>query len=265
MMAIMVTAIAYQKFSLWVLPFCLLFLTIFAGILWTCFLNHREDRFRRASERDYPDEPWMGDIRWRSDRMMSRSKPEFWGNLAFAIVLGVFALFGVVTLNSGLSDGNYWVLLNIIPIAGAGYFAHGTYLAWSTWRFERGITLTSKTRPAWVGAEFLAVMKAVDVRRADQVEAWLEQVKVVRREESDGVTFEKVVEHKLAGQTEVVRGGQIEISVDIPDNCPATSWSEDEQERWWDLVIEIDLSGKKFTLRYEIPVADPVLHHLSKA
>lgn len=257
MMAIMVAAITYQEFSWWVFPFSLLFFSIFAGILWVCFLNHREDRFRRAFKGDFSEEPWMRDKRWQTDQMTSRSKPEFWGSLSVAFILGLFAVFGFVTLQSGLPEGNYWVLLNIIPIAGAAYFARNTYLAWRAWSFERYVTVTSETRPAWVGTEFLAVMKTTKVQRVDQVDAWLEHLKVVRREESDGVTFEKVMDHKLACQTEEMGSGQIRISVNIPKENPATSWDDDEQERWWDLVIVVGASGKKITLRYEVPVASP--------
>ncbi|MTI02236.1 hypothetical protein [Roseibium sp. RKSG952] len=260
MIAIMVAAIAYQQFSWWVFPFGLLFLTIFAGILWLCFLDHREDRFRRASEGKFPDEPWMRSKRWRTDNMTSRSKPEFWGSLAFTLILGVFALSGIVSLQAGLPEGNYWVLLNLIPIVGALYFALSTYFAWRTWRLERYVNLISETRPAWIGSKFSAVIKVVGVRRTDQVEAWLEHLKVVRREESDGVAFEKVVDQKLTGQTEEMSGGQIRISVDIPENTPATSWNDDEQESWWDFVIVVGLPEKKITLRYEVPVADPALH-----
>ena len=265
LMAIMVTAITYQEFSWWVVPFCVLFLTLFAGILWLCFLTDRENRFRRASKEDFPNQPWMRDQRWRTDRMTSYSKPEFWGRLTFTVLLGVFALFGIVTLHSGLTERNYWVLLNIIPIAGAVYCARSTFYAWRAWRQERYVNLTSETRPAWVGARFSTVMKAVGVQHADQVEAWLEHLKVLRREESDGVVFEKVVDHKLLAQTEEMNGGQIRISVDIPDKSPATSWSDDEPESWWDLVVVVGLPRKKITLRYEVPVANPAVHQHSKA
>lgn len=265
LLAIMVIAIAQQEFSWWVLPFSLLFLATFGGIIWVCFLNYREDRFRRASEGDYPNEPWMWDERWRSNRMTSRSRSDFWGSLTFTIILGVFAFIGIVTLLHGLPEGNFWVLLNIIPIACAIHFARNSYFAWRTWRLERHISFATETRPAWVGATFSAVMTAVNGQRADQVEAWLEHFKIIRREEDDGVTFQKVVDRRLSGYTEDISDGQIRISVDIPEKSAATSWSEDVQERWWDFVVVTVLSGEKITLRYNIPVADPAMHRRSKA
>ncbi len=262
LIAIMVGAIAHQEFSWWVFPFILLFGTIFVGILGLCFLNYREDRFRRASIENYPNEPWMWDARWQSDTMTSRSKSEFWGTLMFTIILGVFAVIGVATLLEGLPEGNLWVLLNLIPIVAAVYLGKNTYVAWRTLRLEKHVSLTSETRPAWIGSPFSALMETMDGHHPEHVDAWLEHFKVIRREESDGVTLEKVVDRRLPGHVEDVGHGRARISVDIPHHSPATSWSKDEQNRWWDLVISADVSGNDVSLRYEIPVANPENHQV---
>ena len=264
LVAIMVGAIAHQDFSWWVFPFSLLFGTIFAGILDLCFLNFHGDRFRQASLGDYPNEPWMWDARWRSGTMISRSKSEFWGFLAGTIILSMFALIGVVTLIKGLPQGNLWVLLNILPIAGAFYFGRKVYVAGRTWQSEKQVTITNQTRPAWVGSRFSAVIEAETQLKASHVEAWLEHFKVIRLEESDGIAFEKVIDRKLPGQIEHTDDGNVRVSVDIPEKSPATSWGETEQKRWWDLVVAINISGKNVSLRYEVPVADPEKHQYSE-
>ena len=150
LVAIMVFAITQQEFSWWVIPFGLLFSTIFAGVLAMCFSFYREDRFRRASINDYPNEPWMWDARWRSDIMSSRSKSEFWGTAAITVILGVFAFLGVASLIEGLPEGNLWVLLNLIPIAAAAYFGPKIYTASQNLRMEKQVRLINETRPAWV-------------------------------------------------------------------------------------------------------------------
>lgn len=263
--AIMVGAIAHQEFSWWVFPFILLFGTVFAGILGLCFLNYREDRLRRASVENYSDQPWMWDARWRSDNMTSRSKSELWGTLAFAIILGMFALIGVATLLEGLPEGNLWVLLNLIPIVAAVYFGRNTYVAWRTLRLEEHLSLTNETRPAWIGSRFSAVMETGTGQQVEHLNAWLEHFKVVRREENDGIAFERVVDCKLPAQAEYIGHGKTRVSVDIPEKSPETSWSEDGQKRWWDLVIATEVSGSEVSLRYEIPVADPAKHQRSGA
>lgn len=253
----LVTAIAHQEFSWWVFPFGLLFGTMLAGILGMCCLTYRENRFRSAAMTDYPGEPWMWDARWRSAIMRSRSESEFWGALAFTLMLSVFAGIGIASMLKGLPEGNLWVLLNVLPLAGAVYLGRRLFAAWRVCRLERQVSVTNETRPAWVGARFSAAMEVVPDRRAEHVEARLEHFKVVRREESDGVAFEKVVDRTLPGQTESIRDGKVKISVDIPEKSPTTSWDETEQNRWWDLVITMIVSGNKFSLRYEVPVADP--------
>ena len=260
LVAIMVGAIAYQEFSWWVFPFILLFGTIFVGILGLCFLNYREDRFRRASVESYANQPWMWDARWQSDNMTSRSRSEFWGTLAFAIILGMFAVVGVATLLEGLPEGNLWVLLNLIPIGAAVYFGRNTYLAWRTLRLEKHLSLTNETRPAWIGSRFSALLETTALHHPEHVDAWLEHFKIIRREESDGVTFEKVVDRRLAGNVEDIGHGRAKIFVDIPHDSSATSWSDEDQKRWWDLVISADILGNAVSFRYEIPVADPEKH-----
>ena len=265
LMVVMVGAIAHQDFSWWVVPFSVLFGTIFVGGLGLCLLHYQEDKFRRAAERDYPDEPWMWDARWRSDSLVSRNRSDFWGSLAFFIVLAMFALFGVASLLKGLPDGNFWVLLNIIPIVAAAYFARSSYIAMRNWRVERLVSLKCEARPAWVGAEFSAVLESEFDRPLSQVNAWMEHIKVVRREEHDETVFENVVDRKLPCRCEFTGGGTVRIVGEIPAGSPATSWTEDEQKRWWELVIVADRSGKRVTLRYEVPVADPAFHQRSAA
>lgn len=262
---IMLVAIANQAFSWWVYPFGILFGTIFLGVLSICFLNYREDRYRSSRVDDYPDEPWMWDARWRSAIMISRSTSEFWGTLAFTVILGVFALMGIASLLAGLAEGNLWVLLNLIPIGAAAYFGRNAYVAWRTLRLERNISLSNETRPAWIGAGFSARMKTMARHHPEDVEAWLEHIKIVRNEESDGVSFEKVVDRRLPGLVEDTGSGEARIFVDIPQNNPATSWIEGEQGSWWDLVISMRLSDAKVSVRYEIPVADPAKHQTAGA
>ncbi|WP_171210201.1 MULTISPECIES: hypothetical protein [unclassified Ruegeria] len=264
MMAVMVAAIAYQEFSWWVIPFAVLFLTIFAVILFLCLMDRTEFRFRSASKTEFPNKPWMRDKRWRSDEMTSRSRSEFWGSVALMLILGMFALVGSVSLRSGVAEGNYWVLLNIVPIAAAVYWARKTSLAWKVWRLERFVTLTSETRPAWIGAQFSVMMEIAQGLSAEGVEVWLEHLKTVRVEESDGVSYEKVTDLKLSGQAEALDSGQIRLRVDIPQNSPAASW-DDAQGSWWDFVVAVGLPAGKITLRYEIPVADPAAHLHFKA
>lgn len=263
--AIMLVAIANQAFSWWVYPFGILFGTIFLGVLSICFLNYREDRYRSSRVDVFPDEPWMWDARWRSAIMISRSTSEFWGTLAFTVILGVFALMGIASLLTGLAEGNLWVLLNLIPIAAAAYFGRNAYIAWRTLRLERNISLSNETRPAWIGAGFSARMKTMARHHPEDVEAWLEHIKIVRNEESDGVSFEKVVDRRLPGLVEDTGSGEARIFVDIPQNNPATSWIEGEQGSWWDLVISMRLSDAKVSVRYEIPVADPAKHQTAGA
>lgn len=260
LIAIMIGAVSNQQFSWWVFPFLLLFGTIFAGVLGLCFLTYREDRFRRASVAKYSDQPWMWDARWRSDHMTSRSKSEFWGTLAFEIVLAMFAVFGVATLFEGLPEGNLWVLLNIVPIIAAIYVGKNTYIAWRTVRLEKHFLLTNETRPAWIGSNFSALMVTTAELDPERIDVRLEHFKVIRREENDGTAFEKVADLRLPGQIEEVRSGRTKIFVEIPQTSPPTSWSEDEQSSWWDLVISANVSGKEVSLRYEIPVADPSKH-----
>jgi len=263
LIVVMVSAIVYQEFSWWVFLFGLLFGTIFTGILSLCILNYREDGFRRSSMDDYPNEPWMWDARWRSGFMASRNKSEFWGTLAFTIILGVFAFLGFVILFQELPNGNLWVLLSLIPIIAAIMFGRKLNIAWKALRFEEQVSLTSEIHPAWVGAMFSAVMKIEIEHQPQHVEVWLEHFKILRREEVDGVAFEKVVDCRLSGQAEYIGDGKTRVSAHIPENCFATSWSKVEQRRWWDLLIIINISGNAVSLRYEIPVADPAKHQSS--
>ena len=260
LVAVMVAAIVNQPFSWWVFPFSMMFGALFLGVLNLCFSNYQKSKFRRAMMDDHPNEPWMWDARWQDDVMVSRSRSEFWGTLVFAIILGMFAIVGVYSLVEGLVEGNLWVLLNLIPIVAAVYFGRNTYMAWRTLRLERHVSLYAETQPAWVGARFSALMDIETPHQTGQIEVCLEHFKIERREESDGVTFTKVVDRKVPGHVEDVGHGKAGISVDIPPNSPATAWSEDAPSRWWDLVISTRILGTQVLLRYEIPVADPDKH-----
>ena len=152
--------------------------------------------------------------------MTSRSKSEFWGTLTITIILGMFALFGIQTLIEGLPEGNLWVLLNLVSIVAAAYFGRNTYAAFKTWRLGNQFSLNNETRPAWVGKKFSAVMKSANGHQAGNVNVWLEHFKVIRREESDGIAFIKVVDRKLPGQVEFIQDGKSRISVDIPEKSP---------------------------------------------
>ena len=256
LVAIMIAAIANQTFSWWVVPFVILFGTIFAGVLAVCWLMYREDKLRRSAMLEYPNEPWAWDAKWRGDVMKSRSTSELWGTLAFTTVLAMFAIIGIFSLIQGLGEGNLWVLLNLIPIVAAAYFGRSTFAAWTNLRLEKNVLLRNEGWPVWVGDRFSARMETKPDHPPEQIEAWLEHFKVVRREESDGVSFEKVVDRKLQGQVDDLGHGKFRVSADIPQDCPATSWTEDAQKRWWDLVISARISGAQVKLRYEIPVAD---------
>ncbi|GGX44455.1 hypothetical protein GCM10007385_10500 [Tateyamaria omphalii] len=257
LIAIMIAAVADQDFGWWVVPFILLFGTLFSGVLALCVLNYRKDRFRRASISTHPDEPWMWDERWQSDTMTSRSKSELWGTLAFTVILAVFAFIGVASMLHGLPEGNLWVLLNIIPMVATAYFLRNSVVAWRALRLERHVSLTSEARPAWIGQTFSALVNTTTGQQADKISAWLEHTKVVRHEESDGVSFEKVMDRKLPGHVDDLGEGTARITVDIPKSSPTTSWRDDAQDRWWDLVISMRISGIEGQLRFEIPVAEP--------
>ena len=265
LLVVVVTAIAHQEFSWWVFPFSILFGTIFLGVLGLCFLSYRDDKYRSASVDAHPHEPWMWDERWCADIMISRSRAEFWGTIALTIIVGMIALGGTASLFLGLAEGNLWVLLNLIPIAAAAYFGRNTYVAWRTLRFERHVTLLHETRPAWIGDSFSALMETAAGHHPEHVEAWLEHFKIIRHEDSDGTSFEKVVERRVSGRVEDIVPGKARIVIDIPQKSPATSWTEDEQSRWWDLVISMRVSGVEIPVRYEIPVAEPTKHQNSGA
>ena len=258
--AIMIFAIADQEFSWWLFPFVILFSTIFLGILGICLQTYREDKLRITLKDKHPNEPWLWQAKWHSDIMTSRSKSEFWGTLAFTIILGMFALIGIASLFEGFSQGNLWVLLNLIPIGAAAYFVRNTSVAWRSLRLERFVSLSNETRPAWIGDRFSAQMTIEDGLDPDHVEAWLEHFKIIRREERDGTTFSKVVDCRLSGCVEDNGAGKARILVDIPQNSPATSWNEDEQSRWWDLVISMRVADVEVAIRYEVPVAEPTKH-----
>lgn len=257
---IMIFAIADQEFSWWVLPFVILFSTIFLCVLSLCLRTYREDTLRITLKDEHPDEPWLWDANWRSDIMTSRSKSEFWGTLAFTVVLGQFAIMGIASLSEGLAQGNLWVLLNVIPIGAAAYFVRNTFVAWRSMRLERHVSFSSETRPAWVGDTFSGQITIEGGLDPDHVEAWLEHFKIIRLKDSDGTTFNKIVDRRLSGRVEDKGAGKARIVVDIPKNSPATSWNEDEQRRWWELVISMRVANVDVPIRYEVPVAEPAKH-----
>ena len=254
---VMITAVAHQSFSWWVIPFVVLFGTIFISVLGLSYLNYRNAQFRRKAMSEYPDQPWLWDERWQSDLLLSRSKSEFWGTLAFAIILSMFAISGVVSLVQGLSEGNLWVLLNIIPIVAAVYFGRNTYVAWQTMRLERSATVITETHPARVGDQFSALLELQAPDQPEQSDAWLEHYKIIRREDSDGTTFEKVVDRKLPCTVEKLAQGKARISIDLPANSPPTKKEDNAPHQWWDLVISTRISNTNVLLRYEIPVFAP--------
>lgn len=262
---VMITAVAHQSFSWWVIPFVVLFGTIFISVLGLCYLNYRDARFRSKAMSDYPEQPWLWDERWQSDLLLSRSKSEFWGTLAFTIILSMFAVAGVVSLVEGLSEGNLWVLLNIIPIGAAVYFGRNTYVSWQTMRLERHATLITETRPARVGNPFSALLELQASDHPEQSDAWLEHFKIIRHQDSDGTTFEKVVDRKLPCAVEKLTQGKARISIDLPANSPPTKKEDDAPHQWWDLVISTRISDNSVLLRYEIPVfAPPADEELTK-
>ena len=260
LVVIMVLAVADQEFSWWVLPFGFIFGTSFLGVLTICFLNHREDRHRRSAQVAYPDQPWMWDARWRSSVMTSRNVPDFWGNLAFTVILGAFATIGAATLIQGLSDGNLWVLLNLIPIAFAVYFGRRSHFAWRTLRTFRDVSVFNESIPAWVGGKLTARVTTSGRLSPEHTEVWLEHIKSVTRIDNDGTSFEKVVDRKISGRIEGTGQNASRISLDIPPDGPATSWSDEGPECWWDLVIDMTVAGDRVLARYEVPVADPAIH-----
>ena len=258
--AVLLSAVTQQSYSIWVWPFVLLFATIFGGILALCVQNIREDRFRETAQQHHPDEPWKWDARWQTDTLPSRSLPDFWGCLAVTVILGIFAVIGVATLLEGLPQGNLWVLLNLIPIIAATYFLHRTLRAYQTLRVARLVSLTTQTRPAILGQQFIATMHAQPDQRIDSCLAWFEHFKIIRHKGHDGDSFEKAVDTKLDAQTSDAGNGNIMIAVDLPEMGHATTWSDTSPSRWWDLVIDATISGKRASLRYEIPVANPAAH-----
>lgn len=259
--AIMMTAVTHQAYSVWVWPFALLFTTMFGAIGALSLLNIREDRFRDDSRQKHPNEPWLWDTRWQTNIVPSRSQADFLGHLAITIILGVFALIGFVTLFKGLPEGNLWVLLNVIPIIGAAYFLRGTFSAFRSWRVSRLVSLKVEHRPAWLGATFAATLINNSDQTLDIAAARFEHFKIIRRKEHDGDSFEKKLGQTLMAQTTVADNGAIRISVDFPETAPTTSWSDSDPSSWWDLVIAGTVSGRKVSLRYEIPVTDPAADH----
>lgn len=262
LLLIMCLAIFDQEFSWWVFPFVALFGALFAGVLSVCFSIYRADIYRDSTKTEYPHQPWMWHAKWRSDVISSRSRWDFWGALALTIILSVFASSGVVAMLDGLPNGNLWTILGLIPLILAFFVVRYTFQAWRTLHYEKRISLVLETRPAWIGSAFRARLIIPPAIHPEHFEAELEHTEIVRVEESDGVSFTKVVDHTISGRVETgfddAGRRTVSISVDIPSDSPESLWDEEDPGGWWDVIITMRVEGLDIPLRYEVPVADPV-------
>lgn len=269
LMAIMGLAITQQEFSWWVFPFAALFGTIFAGVLSICISIYRDDAYRKLAMKEYPDQPWMWDRKWRMDTLPSQTRSEFRGNLAFSIILSIFAFIGVFTMLEGLREGNLWTLLGLIPLPFAAYAIRKCHQAWRTLRFERGVALTPGSLPGWVGSGFSAQMDFPNGSQPESSEVWLEYTRTKKVEESDGVSFSKVTDREIQGQIDLgVDGAEhnvASIRIDIPKDAPETSWTEETPNGWWEVVVSARVEGKTHVSRYRVPIADPERYQLAGA
>lgn len=258
-------AIAQQEFSWWVFPFIVMCGVIFGSVLRFCFVVYQEDKFRNGAMLEYPNQPWMWHARWRSDVIPARNRSDFRGTLAFFVILSIFASMSVAHIIDNASETDFWewvgVLLNLIPIVAAAYFARETYRLWQTLHYEKRIALVLKTRPVWVGSALSAGMTMPQHLKPEHVGVCMELFKIIRQEDSDGsVSLNKVVDQTISGRVESAfeQTGRhtANICVDIPPNSPETSWDEGSSV-WWDLIITLRIKGTDIPLRYQVPVAEP--------
>lgn len=253
---IMVLAIAYQDFSLWVFPFSILFGCLFFGVLWLCYLNFREDRFAAKAKHAYPNQPWLWDARWQSNEIPPRSVGDFWGSIILTTILSMFALFGATGIILEVPKGNYWALLGILPIIFAGTIGKNTYLSWKSMRYARNVKLVLETIPVWTGSQLNAKMHFIPNALPDGVTARLEHFQTVREVESDGDVLHKTTDLILNAACDFKPDNGVTISVDLPADCQETTWDKADLSGWWELVITISTTRESVDLRYEVPVAD---------
>ncbi len=271
MSAIMCFAVTQQEFSWGVFPFVTLFGTLFGSVLVFCFAVYRQDKFRDLAKHDYPDQPWMWDPCWRSEVIPSRNKSDFRGTLALFIILSMFALVSVAQIIDKRFDNDLWArlgaLLSVIPIIAAAYFGRNLYRAWKSLSYDKRISLVLETCPAWIGSAFTARMIISQELQPDHVKVQLEHFKVIRQEESDGTTFSKVIDRKIAGrvETSLEETGErtAKICIDIPPGSPETGWDDEADGAWWEAVITLCFNRADVTLRYQVPVAEPTRYRIA--
>ena len=255
---IAVLAVLYQPFSWWAFPFLVLFGTVFGGFFAVSFANWSDDRFAGSEKLKYPDQPWMWNKKWRSDKLQSRGLSDLYGTTAFAVITGVFGLVGLASIITGLPEGNLWALLNIIPIGLSAYFGFKLIAAVQNLRAERHLTVLIETRPGWVGREFTVALKGWPATALNKSVAQLELNKVVREVDDDEVWHRKVIERRIHLSHAASPEGTARFSGEIPKDCTPTDW--EKHNRWWDLVISSELRGLSAEVRYEVPIADPNRH-----
>jgi len=224
----------------------------------------RENRHLKISSKRHPDQPWLWDIKWQSDLIPSRSRWDFGGSLFATVFVSLLALPMFAAIPKELSDGNLFVFLGLIPIGVAGYLGRYSYKSWRSSRIEKNMSLFLETRPAFIGTNLSARLVMPSSLKVQSLKATLEHLKIVKTEDSEGITFTKSVDLRLDSRIQRNRDASgyhlVGIIVDVPRNCPPTSWGPAKSDSYWDLIVEMRVENCDVSVRYEIPVADPRQH-----
>ena len=218
----------------------------------------------RQAYGEHPNDPWMVNPDWRTNRIVSKKRSKSAGNLIAAIAFLIISALVCLAIPIELPKGNHgvWFVL-IFPLVSLLFF-NSAVRAWlQAVRWGESV-LVLETLPIPVGGALRARIETRVPRErlasSDSITASLRAVNSITTNSHGQLTtsnrqvnmdFTKIDGSKIeAGAA----GGVIPIEFQIPVGAPPTDNRDPYDEVTWTLVTNAELPGINYEVEFDVPV-----------
>ena len=236
-----------------------IFATVFGsigvlGIL--ILLVHRREAAMADSQMEiYPDEPWHWHPRWVGERIRSNQADSL-RNWVRSSVWWVFATIPACFFSTAaLINGDVWAFLGLIPVGLTILIIRGMRRRRRFMNEYGEAHLQCPEFPLRLGMKttIAAVFSAGELPR-QPVEA---EIKCEQKVRQHNKTKTRVVwddQHMIDPDNcrHINNGLAIAVPIDLPDNCPETTTTNEDVT--WKLTLVVPTRSKPMTLEFRLPV-----------